>query len=138
MSTTLSGTCPKMGCTMTASNRSRKGTYAHIADPTYARDRESWEYKGQEFLHRVMRERNLTIAQLGEHMGLSPGAVRHRLYGTKVIAYGEIMALCSSLDIDVTVLAFPDQPFAPFNQVMRERRAFAKTAKRQTRHAETG
>ncbi len=94
-----------------------KGYYRDQAAPAFEIDREVWEDVAANGIRRILRETDMTVDQLAQHMGLSVGAVKHRLYGHKIIGFAELIALCSTLNIDPMCIIDPARPMAPFPQV---------------------
>lgn len=84
-------------------HRTPKGAYSVTAHPGYVRARELVRTLAPAALRDVMDEHDLTVDEVAEIMGLSPSAVRHRLYGRKEIALAEVVALALELHVDPAV-----------------------------------
>lgn len=54
-------------------------------------------------LRNLMDEHDLGVDEIAEIMGLSPSAIRHRLYGRKEMALAEMVALAVELGEDPAV-----------------------------------
>ena len=93
-----------------------KGTYAHLASPQY-REEEEWVRDNVPVvLGVIMRRRKLTMEGIGKLMGLSPAAVRHRVYGRTEFTVPELVALARELELDPAV--FYDRN-APIEEITR-------------------
>lgn len=84
-----------------------KGAYRDTADPGYAEVRDRCEAAIGIALRQIMDARGVTAADVGKIMGLSPAAVRHRLYGARKMTAGEVIGLAMKLDFDPRYLLDP-------------------------------
>ncbi len=96
--------------------RAARGSFQSIADPQYVARRDELRERIPTALGVICRYRGWTHAQLGEIMGLSPAALKHRIYGRTEFSAAELIAL--SERIGIPVQAFFDPEF-PFEEVLR-------------------
>lgn len=89
-------------------NQTPKGSYKHTADPQYASELARCESTIGIALRQIMDAKGVTAADVAKIMGLSPAAVRHRLYGARKVTAGEAQALAKALNFDVRYLLDPE------------------------------
>lgn len=90
-----------------ARSHTPKGAYKHTADPEYASAHDRCEQAIGIALRQIMDARGVTAADIGKIMGLSPAAVRHRLYGARKMSAGEVIGLAVKLEFDPRYLLDP-------------------------------
>lgn len=90
--------------------RTPKGAFAGLAASEYREVEQFVREHVPVVLGVVMRRRGLTIAQLGEIMGLSPSAVKHRLSGRTEFSASELVGLARYLGLNPAVFYDPSFP----------------------------
>jgi hypothetical protein len=91
-----------------------RGSYATTAGEKY---RAAGDYVVEQMpviLSMIMRARKLTIEDVGKVMGLSPSAVRHRLYGRTQCSLAEGVGLAAELEIDPRAFYDPTFPIEEY------------------------
>lgn len=99
----------------------RVGRY--VAKGAYACDAPAWVHEMQdhiqkqsgERLNRLLAERDVTHREMAAILGLSPSALRHRVYGRTPLNLSEAVVAAYHLNVDVSELVGPvedpkDQP----------------------------
>lgn len=102
-----------------AQGRTPKGAYADQADAAYVRRRDELRDRIPTAMGVICRHLGWTHRELGQIMGLSPAAVKHRLYGRTEFSAAELLALAERIGIPPQ--AFFDADF-PFEEVLRRKR----------------
>lgn len=100
--------------------RTPRGAFASTADPQYAARRDELRDRIPTAMGVICRYLGWTHKELGQIMGLSPAAVKHRLYARTEFTASELIALAERLGIPPQ--AFFDRDF-PFEEVLRRRQA---------------
>lgn len=85
-----------------------KGSYRETGDPGYAERRARADEMVRVSLRQVLNSKGVTIAQAAQLMGLSPAALRHRLYGRTEMSAAELFALSWALGVDARVFYDPE------------------------------
>lgn len=88
-----------------------KGAYKHTAAPEYVEAHDKCDSVIGIALRRIMDERGVTAGDVAKIMGLSPAAVRHRLYGARKMSAAEVFGLATALQFDPRYLLDPEFDF---------------------------
>lgn len=89
-------------------NRTPKGAYKDTADPGYAEARDRCDSAIGIALRQIMDAKGVTAGDVAKIMGLSPAAVRHRLYGARKMTAAEVFGLAKVLKFDPRYLLDPE------------------------------
>lgn len=97
----------KNGCD-SPPQRTPKGAFAGLAADEYREVERYVQEHVPVVLTIVMRRQGISVAKLGEIMGLSPSAVKHRLSGRTEFSISELVGLARYLGLDPAVFYDPD------------------------------